>query len=200
MRKRNLSNQPVPGFCAIHPVASLADRSAVGPQGLLGPSAHPKHSCGDREHPLKTRSCFTVLDPIGQRAQHQRLNLRDGVRLRRAISHRARKRRHFRNPPAIIFSFDFNLHGTTMALEPDPASDSSANDQAEPRALSWRRLSSNDDAGLSRLALLEIAGPGGALRSGGRLSPVSLHIFSIFHLRSFDQKTSPVITPPRTTQ
>ncbi len=94
------------------------------------PFAHPKRSCGDCEHLLDARGFLSVLNFVGEGSQHQYFNFRNGFNLRRAICHRTGKRRHFRNPSAIVFSFDFDLHAVSMARTADPASASLPTRQA----------------------------------------------------------------------
>lgn len=121
-QKQSPATGPAPESGAIHSVVSLANRSGVAPQAPPVLSAHPRCSCGNRKHLLEARGFFPVLDFVGEGPQHQRFNLRNGFDLRHAIRHRTGKRRHFRDPSAILFSFDFDSHATTVSRAADPAS------------------------------------------------------------------------------
>ena len=56
---------------------------------------------------------FAVIQAIRHDTQRQGFDLRNSFRLGLSVSHHSRKIRNFREPAAIVFSFNFDLHNDT---------------------------------------------------------------------------------------
>lgn len=61
---------------------------------------------------------LAMLNPVGQNAEHEGLDLGDGLFARRAVSEGPGNTGHLGEPPAIGLLFDFNTHGETGNRRP----------------------------------------------------------------------------------
>jgi hypothetical protein len=71
-----------------------------------------------RKETVEFGNGFAMLQPICDYPQRQHLSLGDGVTTRFPVRHNTRKVRYFRDPSAVCFAINFNLHGATSFEKP----------------------------------------------------------------------------------
>lgn len=64
---------------------------------------------------------FSVFEAFGNHAEGEGLHARNGFITVGAIAHDPRQRRHFGQPPAIIFAFKLDGKGHPRTVAPGPA-------------------------------------------------------------------------------